>query len=223
MTTDPVTPELALVDPVLRRRLLAGVPIDVPQHRRRAGRSPIRRLQTLVPSTPEPIGSRGLYTRRPTVPLVIAACSSLITLAIVGAVVELKPHGHAPATAAAEKLQSAPPSSTPHRHPVATTPSPPPVKTRTPKAKPSPPKVMHFSWPAVTGAVSYDVSFYARKGNHLVLELHPKQPAAAVTVSRGSRGGKASLPPGAYRWDVWPVTRAGRASVAVIQSALDIS
>ncbi len=227
MTDDPVTPELALVDPSLRNRLLAesppaaSPPAPAKRVRQIKEREPAALIEQ-IPARAEPSDGSPSYRRRLTVPLLIAAFSSLLTLAAVAIGLELR----------LNKEPSATPASTVSRH-TATPPNQPPASSTTTQQTPSrtgpvttakPPRELRFSWAAVAGATSYDVAFYAH-GAHdrLVLQLSTRTPTAVVKVGKPGTKAAHSLTPGPYRWYVWPVRATGRDAVAVVRSTLTVS
>lgn len=217
MTDDPVTPELALVDPELRRRLLADAPPDPVPRLRQGGGSSAFALPVEIPTRTEPGDGRPSYRGRLTGPLVVAACSSLLTLGIGAAVLELRPDHR---SSGASHAAIGPPATTTRS---ATGVSATTTARRPPKA-PAAPHELRFSWAAVAGATSYDVAFYAH-GVHdrLVLELTTQTPTAVVKVLKTGSKAAHALAPGPYRWYVWPVRATGRDSVAVVRSTLTVS
>jgi hypothetical protein len=226
MTDDPVTPELALVDPDLRERLLADAPFADPppdpvERLRKTTKSDVESLEQ-IPARTEPSDGTASYRRRLTVPLLIAACSSLLTLGAVAALLELRA-GDGP-SATPPSTSSRPPASSPQSTPASSTTTQRRPTPTTPPAKARPARELRFSWAAVAGATSYDVAFYAH-GAHdkLVLELSTRTPTAVVKVRQAGSKAAHSLAPGPYRWYVWPVRATGRDSVAVVRSTLTVS
>ena len=227
MTDDPVTPELVLVDPSLRDRLLADAPLAYPppgavERLRKTTKSDVEPLLEQIPARTEPGDGFASYRRRLTVPLVVAIFSSLLTLGAVAAALELRA-GDGPSAVPGSTSSQAPASSPLSTPASSTTTQHSPTRT-TPPAKATPPRELRFSWAAVAGATSYDVAFYAH-GAHdkLVLELSTRTPTAVVKVRRAGSKAAHSLAPGPYRWYVWPVRATGRDSVAVVRSTLTVS
>jgi hypothetical protein len=228
MTDDPVSPELALVDPSLRERLLADAPLADPppgpvERLRKTTKSDTETLLEQIPARTEPSDGSASYRRRLTVPLVVATCSSLLTLGAVAALLELR-GGDGPSAIPASTSSHSPASSPQNTQPAPSTTTQQRSTRTTPPAKAKPPRELRFSWAAVSGATSYDVAFYAH-GTHdkLVLELSTRTPTAVVQVREAGSKAAHSLAPGPYRWYVWPVRATGRDSVAVVRSTLTVS
>ncbi len=55
-----------------------------------------------------------------------------------------------------------------------------------------------------------------------MLAKETKQPILELGPSWRYEGRLVQLSPGTYRWYVWPVTKSGRATQAVVQAKLDI-
>lgn len=227
MTDDPITPELVLIDPSLRDRLLADAPLADPppaplERLRKTTKSDVETLLEQIPARTEPGDGSASYRRRLTVPLVVAVLSSLLTLGAVAAVLELRA-GDGP-SAVLGSTSSQTPASLPQSTPTSSTTTQHSPTRTTPPAKARQPRELRFSWAAVAGATSYDVAFYAH-GTHdkLVLELSTRTPTAVVKVRRTGSKTAHSLAPGPYRWYVWPVRSTGRDSVAVVRSTLTVS
>jgi hypothetical protein len=227
MTDDPVSPELALVDPSLRERLLGGAPLAGPpsgpvERPPKTTKSDTEKLLEQIPARTEPSDGSGSYRRRLTAPLVVGVFSSLLTLGAVAAVLELRA-GDGP-SATPPSTSSRPPDLSPQSTPASSTTTQHRPTRTTPPATARPARELRFSWAAVAGATSYDVAFYAR-GAHdkLVLELSTRTPTAVVQVREAGSKAAHSLAPGPYRWYVWPVRATGRDSVAVVRSTLTVS
>jgi hypothetical protein len=106
---------------------------------------------------------------------------------------------------------------------------PPVTKQSKPKATPAAPKpataapateARRFAWAPVDGALSYHVELF--RGADRVLAKETTQPILELGPSWRYDGKTVQLTPGTYRWYVWPVTKAGRATQAVVQARLDI-
>jgi hypothetical protein len=110
----------------------------------------------------------------------------------------------------------------PKTKPAATAPSAKAVST--PKAQPATPKPAveprRFAWAPVDGAVSYHVELF--RGADRVLAKETTEPILELGSTWRYDGKTVQLTPGSYRWYVWPVTKSGRATQAVVQAKLDI-
>ncbi len=103
-----------------------------------------------------------------------------------------------------------------------------PVKARRRRSLPhAPPKPRiatqprRFVWAPVPGATAYRVEFF--RGSKLVFDATTKKPEVAVPQRWTFAGGRHSLTPGVYRWNVWPITAAGQDSRAAVQARLVVS
>ena len=124
MTDDPITPELVLIDPSLRDRLLADAPLADPppaplERLRKTTKSDVETLLEQIPARTEPGDGSASYRRRLTVPLVVAVLSSLLTLGAVAAVLELRA-GDGP-SAVLGSTSSQTPASLPQSTPTSST------------------------------------------------------------------------------------------------------
>lgn len=77
-----------------------------------------------------------------------------------------------------------------------------------------------FAWAPVDGATGYHVELF--RGADRVLAQETKEPVLELGSSWRYQGKTVQLTPGTYRWYVWPVTKSGRATEAVVQAKLDI-
>jgi len=93
----------------------------------------------------------------------------------------------------------------------------PPKKTA---AAPAPAETRRFAWAPVDGAVGYHVELF--KGADRVLEKETTEPVLELGPSWRYAGRETRLTPGSYRWYVWPVTKSGRSTQAVVQATLDV-
>jgi hypothetical protein len=75
-----------------------------------------------------------------------------------------------------------------------------------------------LSWARVESAKAYAVRLY--RGQRLVFAATTNEAAVDLPARWRLHGQTMKLTPGEYRWYVWPVTAAGRASVAIVQSKL---
>ena len=77
-----------------------------------------------------------------------------------------------------------------------------------------------FAWAPVEGAVAYHVELF--RGADRVLAKETKEPILELGSTWRFEGRLVHLTPGSYRWYVWPVTKTGRATEAVVQAKLSI-
>jgi hypothetical protein len=87
-------------------------------------------------------------------------------------------------------------------------------------AAPAPAETRRFAWAPVDGAVGYHVELF--KGADRVLEKETTEPVLELGPSWRYAGRETRLTPGSYRWSVWPVTKSGRSTEAVVQATLDV-
>ena len=106
------------------------------------------------------------------------------------------------------------PASTPVTKPAS---KPKPQQT-TPKPAAAEPR--RFAWAPVEGAVSYHVELF--RGADRVLVKETTEPILELGSTWRYEGKTVELTPGSYRWYVWPVTKSGRATQAVVQAKLDV-
>lgn len=77
-----------------------------------------------------------------------------------------------------------------------------------------------FAWAPVAGATGYHVELF--RGPNRVFATETAEPALELGSSWRYQGRTTRLTPGSYRWYVWPVTKSGRATEAVVQATLDV-
>lgn len=87
-------------------------------------------------------------------------------------------------------------------------------------ATPPPTAARRFAWAPVGGATGYHVELF--RGADRVLARDTREPVLELGSSWRYEGKTVQLAPGAYRWYVWPVTKAGRAAQAVVQAKLTV-
>jgi hypothetical protein len=144
-----------------------------------------------------------------------------------------KPKKTPPATAQA-KSSSKPSNSTPPKpKPSKAAPTPrqaakPAATSLTPATKPAPNPApaasavepRRFAWAPVDGAVAYHVELF--KGPDRVFARDTSEPVLELAPTWRHEGKAVALTPGTYRWYVWPVTKSGRATQAVVQAKLTV-
>jgi hypothetical protein len=205
----PVSPELAMVDPELRRRLIAM----------EAAR-PLRPTRTR-PTAAGPGHSQETWVSGVDMKGVSLALGALVAVLAVAAVIgDTFPAGRADPGAAAP-----PPTTTRPAHVVqlvpthrakAPNPGKPPQATRTTPAV----EVRRFAWVPAAGADGYLVALY--KGNTRV--FHALTRSASIDIRVASTGAAAgSVRPGRYEWYVWAVRHGQRQPAALVRSQLDLT
>jgi hypothetical protein len=77
-----------------------------------------------------------------------------------------------------------------------------------------------FAWAPVDGAVAYHVELF--RGSDRVFARDTSEPVLELGPTWRHEGKTVALTPGTYRWYVWPVTKSGRATQAVVQAKLTV-
>jgi hypothetical protein len=221
---EPISPELVLIDPGLRK-LVLGAAED--ESTRSNGSAPELASEAGEPSaTDRTVGQRS-SARRWTGLALAALCGSVATVGA-GMAISSFPFsssGSAPRGAGGEAeiaAVSGPRTVPVFRNPdesqdalsdrrAATTPSRP--LPRRPPTPATPPR--RFAWAPVSGVAAYEVAFY--RANVPVFRARTKSPS--IVVPERARGtGKPLLGPGTYQWYVWPVRNGRVAKVALVRS-----
>ncbi|MCZ7588472.1 MAG: hypothetical protein M5U27_06350 [Gaiella sp.] len=128
-----------------------------------------------------------------------------------------------PTTSAEPKAPAAPKTRTatqPRTPPAAPRPTPKTAKAVPATAPGAPPAARRFAWAPVEGAIGYHVELF--RGAERVLVRETKEPVLELGPTWRYQGRTVTLTPGAYRWYVWPVTKSGRATQAVVQAKLTV-
>ena len=212
-----VSPELALVDPVLAVEERARLPERAPWLRipTRLDSPPDERmaLQALASAAlDDGLGtSRRLPAARTWPRLATVAVVTILALLLLDVRVDV---GRTPATAETTEI---PPPVEPTAEPPAIAPKPKPRHRALARSKPV---SRRFAWAPVAGADAYRIELF--RGAVRVFVATSK--SAQLTVPpRWKLGGKRrTLTPGNYRWYVWPVTSGRRAQNAVVQATLTV-
>ena len=77
-----------------------------------------------------------------------------------------------------------------------------------------------FAWAPVAGASSYAVAIYQH--GVPVFQARSRVPSLAIPLRPPSGGPRNGLGPGTYEWDVWPIHKGQRSRAAVVRSQLTI-
>jgi hypothetical protein len=216
---EPLSPELALVDPELAARARAALP-----------RSPVRADRGRRPSVPPYVQPRPTspgpseFTAergRPKVAtgIAFAAIVMLLAAGVVGGLWLRKADEPANRSAVANRDPASPePKPNP---PAPTRPAPAPAPPRRP-AGPIPPRT--FAWAAVPGANRYRVELF-RRGSK-ILDSRTRAARLVLPARWRYRGRRIMLRPGRYWWRVRPAFGAAsreRYGRPVVSAALVIS
>ena len=185
---DPVSPELALVDPELAKRASALLP-DTPGIRIAGRRETVELLPFSIPA---------LAARRKVRPALVGA-TALVALAVAGVVWSIAPAAlHREPVVQFRAPAAAPtvpptPASSPTQSPTAPTP-----RSGSPVAQPP-----RFVWPAASGALGYRVALY--RAGVQIFERDVSSTALEFPASWTYGGQLQSLTRGTYQWIVWPL------------------
>ena len=80
------------------------------------------------------------------------------------------------------------------------------------------PQPRRFAWAPTAGASGYHVELF--RGPAMVFSKNTSTPQMTVPARWTHRGQQRSLSPGEYRWYVWPVAAGRRAAQAIVQAKL---
>jgi hypothetical protein len=228
--TEPISPELVLIDPGLRRLVLG----EAQDERAHLNGSALELTSgTGEPPATHPTAAASPSGRRRWTGLAIAAlCGSIATVVVGLAFAAFSTSSGDTGSQAASRGAEDPTASTSRTVPVfrnpqesqdarsdrraATTPSR-TVPGRPPTAA-TPPR--RFAWAPVSGVAVYEVAFY--RANVPVFRARTKSPSIVVP-ERARRTGKRLLGPGTYKWYVWPVRNGRVASVALVSSTFVVA
>ena len=239
--SEPVSPELALVDPTLREAALERLadPDDTLARLVEAGR--VRRAQATAP-TSRPNGDwspgAGVAARRlaqdalaadpvdlPALPgtrrlrsvavLVAMSVGLVVALLAAGRGVEIgQTTASAPSPVPSVSVTTEPAAPSPT---TGTTGSPTSSTREGRGARVAP---QRFAWAPVDGASGYHVELF-RSGRR-IFAAETTRSALTVASSWTFRNRGYRLQPAVYRWYVWPVVSGRRSTQAVVQSTLDL-
>jgi hypothetical protein len=235
----PASPELALVDPDLRDRLLAtlhdpGLFLPASRVARPAADAgpvaPVIRLDAVAASPAEqPAGGR----RRLAVALALAAGACVMAGFAIARYAPGSDAGDAALQQTTSAPSSAPTAATSGPHTGSPSASPPPAKPKattstTPRPRPAAPASPRtatptpptsgrtFAWAPAQGTEVYDVQFF--RGAQRVYAGRVRGTRLELPASWRQRGARQSLTPGSYRWYVWAVQQGQRARQPVVQA-----
>jgi len=193
---DPVSPELALVDPELAAEARALLP-DGPGIRIAGRRETIELIPFSVPAIP--VGRR----IRPA-PVIASILLGAALVAGIGAGVALSVLDREPAA------QSSAPVAAPTMPPTQVSPAPRPPTVPPSRSGPNVVEPPRFVWPAEPGVERYRVALY--RGGQQIFERDVRATALELPRAWMHEGRAYDLTRGTYRWVVWPLFRSGEGS-----------
>jgi hypothetical protein len=233
--TPLISPELALVDPVLaewaRTRLpdppyLQSVRPSEPAHVRVQPAAVLPAEQVSTPTLPD-----NMQAAVPVSARLASLAAALVVLAATGFLAgsALPPQsGSAPIafSVLAETAADGRPAAPSQAHATKSTSVSPrsagagkqATSTRTQ------PGLRTFGWVPVTGAAFYQVEFF--RAGHRIFAGKTLQPRLTLSASWSYRGRRFRLEPGEYQWDVWPIYNSAKDSgrgKPVVQSRLTVT
>jgi hypothetical protein len=243
---DLVSPELALVDPVLaatvRRRLperadtlsrLVSAETRLPALRLHANPAPPRVSRNVAASGMATFALdwaaalSELRLRRSTIAkFAVAALVVTVTIAAVLEERTMRPQQGAPSAAVAERIPTSAASESGFAESHTTTGAAPPsqpAKTSRQRVKKGAEQALsprRFAWAPFARASGYRVEFY--RGSELIFGAGTRQAQIAIPATWKSGGRVHRLEPGEYRWYVWPIVDQRRASSAIVQAKLAV-
>ena len=193
---DPVSPELALVDPELAEQARALLP-DGPGIRIAGPRETIELIPFSVPAIPA--------RRRVRPALAIAAVLlGAALVAGIGSGVALSVLDREPAA------QSSAPVAAPTLPPTQASPAPRPPTAPPSRSGSNVVEAPRFVWPAEPGADRYRVALY--RGGQQIFERDVRATALELPRAWTHEGRAYGLTRGTYRWVVWPLFGSGEES-----------
>ncbi len=228
---EPVSPELALVDPELRRLLLAGDPRALWF---RVGEPPLAQTAPWPPIAPAPEARP--RSRWRTWEVAAAASGAVIAMLVANALGALpdpgrsspilEPAASVSASSGGKASVPAPSHAVSTRPRRAVRPAPPkakrPAPTKPKRPAPARPTVVHqqLEWAPVQAADSYEVALY--RGATRVFSERTRRASIEIGIARSPAGavGHRALSPGTYTWYVWPWRGGHRLGRAVVASKL---
>ena len=192
---DPVSPELALVDPELAAEARALLP-DGPGIRIARPRGTIELIPFSVPAIPA--------RRRVTTVAIALILLGAALVAGIGSGVALSVLDREPAA------QSSAPVAAPTASPTQAAPVPQPPTAPPTRSGPNVVEPPRFVWPAEPGVERYRVALY--RGGQKVFERDVRATALELPRTWTHEGRLYGLTRGTYRWVVWPLFGSGEES-----------
>lgn len=238
-SNDSVSPELALVDPVLAARLrsqllppwaeVPGWPVDepprehaLPDESDEPGVAPDTEIPAAeerhhVPAPTRPRRGRERSSVPTGVAVGLAAASALASA--VTAVLLMRAPAEPPTRSTAAPVRHTPIQHTAARQTVESTPR---TVRRQPVRAPTVRIVRTLAWAPVSGAGSYEIQLF--RGSRRVFLTRKRETRLVVGPSWRYAGETFRLVPGTYRWYVWPVAASGaRRKEPLVQALVQIA
>ena len=212
LVRDAVSPELALVDPLLAQRERVSLPAPrdalllgplrppVPPFRPRPRARPVMDWPGLAATLR---GWRIDSRRR------LTGALALTGVVLVAASYVVTRDDEVPSTAA-------PPATAPS----ASVPPKAPATSIRVAPSPSPPKERTFAWAPDPSADGYRFELF--RGARLLYGTETAKASVVVPATWTENGARRSIAPGSYRWYVWPIVDERRLANAIVQARLDV-
>ena len=209
---DPVSPELALVDPALAEIERSRLPAK--SHLPRSWQLEVWPNESFgtASEAPSALRHRNLVaswrkSHSPSWALLVVGTVAVMTLLLLDLRVEA-----GGSQASAERLTKT--------IPRATRATPTNAASRKVPASPHP-TVRRLAWAPAEGASGYHIELFRR--SRRVFSANSSEPAVTMPATWRYDGARHVLEPGDYRWYVWPIVAGTRGTKAIVQTTLTIS
>ena len=205
-----ISPELALVDPVLAEAARARLrdPGTALSSRRSAGIT--RASAAWIPDEVDEPVRHGASGRT----LIGIAAMTILAVLLFDVRVDVGKQRASAETQAINPASAKPPS----RRSRSSKPDKPPATTARPRRTRSKPTGQRFAWAPVAGATGYSIEFF--RGANRVFAHKTRRPALTVPARWSYGGTSRTFQPGEYRWYVWPIVGELRSTRASVQSTV---